>query len=125
MSREKTTFVVLLVLGLTVSTIDALQMGTPKISQLRDAWPLLAMTSIVFLVIGFFFGAVSAGIAALWASARKQQANGAAAFNLGFGAFVALQALGVVAYDHYTREMRPEQAVTAPAQASPQAKETD
>jgi hypothetical protein len=124
MSRETTTLIVLVIVALAVNVIGVLQMGTPRDWELNKIWPWMAITSAVFLVMAFFFGAANAAIAALWAWLWKRQANLAGAFNLGVGVFVALQALGVVAYEYYGTNLRPDAVTQSTPHEPTPAKET-
>jgi hypothetical protein len=95
MSRTANTSIVLVIIAIAINVVITQRMG------LLDGGSLfyLAITTSVFIGVGFFWGAANAGIAALWASARKKQASTLAAFNFGFTIFLVVQVLGHILYE--------------------------
>jgi hypothetical protein len=119
MSREVITFAILTIVTIAVGMIISLRMGLVERMALPEALSTLAFSSLVMLFMALFWGAASAGVAALWASLRKKQANTVAALNVGLILFLIVQILGVVAYENLFAE-RPSMisATEAPAPES-------
>ena len=120
MSRAAKTLVFLVIIAIAISVVIAQRMGLPNGADLRETLFFLAFTTGVFLCVGFFWGAANAGIAALWASAQKKQANTLAAFNFGFTLFLVVQVLGQVALEQYrTERLSKVSAVEEPSLPNP------